>query len=212
MDLDVSRAPRAPYAPGVAYEIATRINRSQTELEVASRYPHSRSHRSLPVSSATPSWPRTCVDARARCIRWAWCPGDRRPRHAELSSAWSPSRHDIGGHRRRTQLPLAPRAPRTNDKRHGACVTIAWSKTLESSPSRRGLLRGFRPRITRASRLAPAAVEGGARETRSALTVLASAWCAVTRAMRAARPGRSLLLLRGRHRPPHPHRRARWAY
>ena len=138
-----------------------------------------------------------------------------RPRHAELSSACGRRpRHDAtGGHRRRTQPPSslgrtperiqAPRCPR-----HHRLVQDPGEAHLPRTRPHH-LLRGPGQRTTRGlTPGAQAAVEGGAREARSTRQPAPGVGTLVdARNARREAVGGPLRLLRGGHRPPHPHRR-----
>ena len=195
--MDLTSRLRAFYAPGVAYEIATPDQPiPNMVLEVASRYPTRAAidffARQLSYSELAQDMRRCAGALHQAGVR----PGDRValvmpncPQHAVAVLGTMLLGAIVVEHN-----PLAPSGELQNEyKRHGARVTIAWSKTLEKLTF---LGRGhttfsmdLTSALPTASRLALKLPLKAAREKRDQLTSPRPAWArSWTRAMRAATP------------------------
>ena len=195
--MDLTSRLRAFYAPGVAYEIATPDQPiPNMVLEVASRYPTRAAidffARQLSYSELAQDMRRCAGALHQAGVR----PGDRValvmpncPQHAVAVLGTMLLGAIVVEHN-----PLAPSGELQNEyKRHGACVTIAWSKTLEKLTF---LGRGhttfsvdLASALPAASRLALKLPLKAARKKRDQLGSPRPAWArSWTRAMRAARP------------------------
>ena len=195
--MDLTSRLRTFYAPGVAYEIATPDQPiPNMVLEVASRYPTRAAidffARQLSYSELAQDMRRCAGALHQAGVR----PGDRValvmpncPQHAVAVLGTMLLGAIVVEHN-----PLAPSGELQNEyKRHGAHVTIAWSKTLEKLTF---LGRGhttfsvdLASALPAASRLALKLPLKAAREKRDQLGSPRPAWArSWTRAMRAARP------------------------
>ena len=195
--MDLTSRLRAFYAPGVPYEIATPDQPiPHMVLEVASRYPTRAAidffARQLSYSELAQDMRRCAGALHQAGVR----PGDRValvmpncPQHAVAVLGTMLLGAIVVEHN-----PLAPSGELQNEyKRHGARVTIAWSKTLEKLTF---LGRGhttfsmdLTSALPTASRLALKLPLKAAREKRDQLTSPRPAWArSWTRAMRAATP------------------------
>mgnify|MGYP003082195135 CR=1 FL=1 len=191
--MDLTSRLRAFYAPGVAYEIATPDQPiPNMVLEVASRYPTRAAidffARQLSYSELAQDMRRCAGALHQAGVR----PGDRValvmpncPQHAVAVLGTMLLGAIVVEHN-----PLAPSGELQNEyKRHGARVTIAWSKTLEKLTF---LGRGHTTFSVDLASALPAASRLALKlpgEKRDQLTSPRPAWArSWTRAMRAARP------------------------
>ena len=195
--MDLTSQLRALYAPGVAYEIATPERPiPEMVLEVASRYPRRAAidffARQLTYAELAQEMRRCAGALHQAGVR----PGDRValimpncPQHAVAVLGTMLLGAVVVEHN-----PLAPEGELEGEyARHGARVTIAWSKTLEKLTF---LGRGhttfsmdLTTALPTASRLALKLPVKAAREKRDQLSSPRPSWArSWTRAMRSATP------------------------
>lgn len=195
--MDLTSQLRGLYAPGVAYEIATPERPiPEMVLEVASRYPE---RAAIDFFARQLTYAELAEDMRraAGALHQAGVhPGDRValvmpncPQHAVAVLGTMLLGAVVVEHN-----PLAPAGELEGEyERHGARVTIAWSKSLEKLTF---LGRGhttfsmdLTTALPTASRLALKLPVKAAREKRDQLSSPRPGWaCSWTRAMRSATP------------------------